>query len=104
MRLVQAFQYADKTGNVIPCGWTPEKPDDVMKPDVKGFKEYFKKHYWVVVSVNSISLFHLDTHHFRFGGYVVSCTTPMTFQAHYESSPDVGVYITLTNKYCLTAP
>lgn len=45
MRLVQAFQYADKTGNVIPCGWTPEKADDIIKPDPKSFKEYFKKHY-----------------------------------------------------------
>ena len=28
----------------------------------------------------------------------------MTYQCHYESSPDVGVFITLTNKYCITAP
>ncbi|KAH0571290.1 Peroxiredoxin [Spironucleus salmonicida] len=45
LRLVQAFQYSDKTGNVIPCGWTPEKPDDVIKPGVDAKKEYFKKHY-----------------------------------------------------------
>lgn len=28
----------------------------------------------------------------------------MTYQCHYESTPDIGVYITLTNKYCFTAP
>lgn len=45
LRLVQAFQYADKTGDVIPCGWKPEKMDDVIKPDVNGKKEYFQKHF-----------------------------------------------------------
>ena len=44
-RLVQAFQYSDKTGNVIPCGWTPDKPEDIIKPDMKDMKEYFQKHY-----------------------------------------------------------
>lgn len=44
-RLVQAFQYADKTGNVVPCGWTPEKPDDVIVPDMEKMKGYFKKHF-----------------------------------------------------------
>ena len=42
MRLVQAFQYADKTGGVIPCGWTPEKNDTII-PDPEKKKEYFSK-------------------------------------------------------------
>lgn len=26
LRVVEAFQYADENGDVIPCGWTPGKP------------------------------------------------------------------------------
>ncbi|TKR92073.1 hypothetical protein L596_006790 [Steinernema carpocapsae] len=42
IRLVQAFQYTDKHGEVCPAGWRPGK--DTMKPDVKASKEYFSKH------------------------------------------------------------
>ena len=40
LRLVQAFQYTDKHGEVCPAGWKPGKK--TMKPDVHGSKEYFK--------------------------------------------------------------
>ncbi|XP_070148793.1 peroxiredoxin 2 [Polyergus mexicanus] len=40
LRLVQAFQYTDKYGEVCPAGWKPGKK--AMKPDVVGSKEYFK--------------------------------------------------------------
>ncbi|EPY23719.1 mitochondrial tryparedoxin peroxidase, trypanosomatid typical 2-Cys peroxiredoxin [Strigomonas culicis] len=26
LRVIEAFQYADENGDVIPCGWTPGKP------------------------------------------------------------------------------
>ncbi|EYB89497.1 hypothetical protein Y032_0231g3009 [Ancylostoma ceylanicum] len=41
LRLVQAFQYTDKHGEVCPAGWTPGK--DTIKPAVKESKEYFNK-------------------------------------------------------------
>ncbi|TNJ26791.1 Peroxiredoxin 1 [Giardia muris] len=41
-RLVQAFQYADKTGGDIPCGWTPEN-NATINPDPEKKKEYFSK-------------------------------------------------------------
>ncbi|KAK6737412.1 hypothetical protein RB195_019862 [Necator americanus] len=41
LRLVQAFQYTDKHGEVCPAGWTPGK--DTIKPGVKDSKEYFNK-------------------------------------------------------------
>nr|CCC91983.1 putative tryparedoxin peroxidase [Trypanosoma congolense IL3000] len=40
LRVVQAFQYADKNGDVIPCNWKPGK--ETMKPEKA--KEYFEKH------------------------------------------------------------
>ncbi|XP_071866917.1 peroxiredoxin 2 [Bombus fervidus] len=40
LRLVQAFQYTDKHGEVCPAGWKPGKK--TMKPDVAASKEYFK--------------------------------------------------------------
>ena len=42
LRLVEAYQYTAKHGEVCPAGWTKGK--DTMKPDVQGSKEYFKKH------------------------------------------------------------
>jgi alkyl hydroperoxide reductase subunit AhpC len=42
LRLVQAFQFTDKHGEVCPAGWNPGA--DTIKPDVKGSKEYFSKH------------------------------------------------------------
>jgi len=42
LRLVQAFQYTDKHGEVCPANWTPGQ--DTMKPDPSGKLEYFEKH------------------------------------------------------------
>ncbi|KAI1709936.1 ahpC/TSA family domain-containing protein [Ditylenchus destructor] len=41
LRLVQAFQYVEKHGEVCPAGWTPGK--DTIKPDPKGSQQYFGK-------------------------------------------------------------
>ncbi|KAK2162023.1 hypothetical protein LSH36_106g04010, partial [Paralvinella palmiformis] len=41
LRLVQAFQFTDKHGEVCPAGWKPGK--DTMKPDPKGSQSYFQK-------------------------------------------------------------
>nr|AAU84951.1 thioredoxin peroxidase [Branchiostoma belcheri tsingtauense] len=41
LRLVQAFQFTDKHGEVCPAGWKPGA--DTIKPDVKNSKEYFSK-------------------------------------------------------------
>ncbi|CAH1243031.1 PRDX1 [Branchiostoma lanceolatum] len=41
LRLVQAFQFTDKHGEVCPAGWKPGA--DTIKPDVKDSKEYFSK-------------------------------------------------------------
>ncbi|CAL2033427.1 unnamed protein product [Caenorhabditis brenneri] len=42
LRLVQAFQFVEKHGEVCPAGWTPGS--DTIKPGVKESQEYFKKH------------------------------------------------------------
>jgi peroxiredoxin 1 len=41
LRLVQAFQFTDKHGEVCPAGWKPGS--DTMKPDPSGSKAYFQK-------------------------------------------------------------
>jgi len=41
LRLVQAFQYTDKHGEVCPAGWKPGS--DTIKPEVAGSKSYFSK-------------------------------------------------------------
>uniref|UniRef100_A0A2K5SJT7 Peroxiredoxin-1 n=1 Tax=Cebus imitator TaxID=2715852 RepID=A0A2K5SJT7_CEBIM len=41
LRLVQAFQFTDKHGEVFPAGWKPG--GDAIKPDVQKSKEYFSK-------------------------------------------------------------
>merc|ERR1711988_1039428 len=41
LRLVQAFQFTDKHGEVCPAGWRPGKT--TMKADPKGSKSYFEK-------------------------------------------------------------
>uniref|UniRef100_A0A7N4NSY0 Peroxiredoxin-1 n=1 Tax=Sarcophilus harrisii TaxID=9305 RepID=A0A7N4NSY0_SARHA len=43
LRLVQAFQFTDKHGEVCPAGWKPGS--DTIKPDVRGSKEYFSKQH-----------------------------------------------------------
>ncbi|KAL8586780.1 Peroxiredoxin-2 [Nucella lapillus] len=40
IRLVQAFQFTDKHGEVCPVGWKPG--EDTIKPNVKDSKSYFK--------------------------------------------------------------
>uniref|UniRef100_F1LDA3 thioredoxin-dependent peroxiredoxin n=1 Tax=Ascaris suum TaxID=6253 RepID=F1LDA3_ASCSU len=42
LRLVLAFQFVDKHGEVCPAGWTPGA--DTIKPGVKESKAYFQKH------------------------------------------------------------
>ena len=42
LRLVEAFQYTAKHGEVCPAGWTAGS--DSMKPDPKGSQEWFNKH------------------------------------------------------------
>ncbi|XP_051897906.1 peroxiredoxin-1-like [Pristis pectinata] len=41
LRLVQAFQFTDKHGEVCPAGWKPGS--DTIKPDVEGSKKFFEK-------------------------------------------------------------
>jgi len=41
LRLVQAFQFTDKHGEVCPAGWKPG--NDTIKPGVKESKAYFSK-------------------------------------------------------------
>uniref|UniRef100_A0A2I2Z7R2 thioredoxin-dependent peroxiredoxin n=1 Tax=Gorilla gorilla gorilla TaxID=9595 RepID=A0A2I2Z7R2_GORGO len=41
LRLVQAFQFTDKHGEVCLAGWKPGS--DTIKPDVQKSKEYFSK-------------------------------------------------------------
>jgi len=41
IRLVKAFQFVDKEGEVCPCNWTPDSP--TIKPDPVKSKEYFEK-------------------------------------------------------------
>lgn len=43
LRLVKAFQYADKYGEVCPANWKPG--DDAIKPDQDKSKEYFENTY-----------------------------------------------------------
>eukprot|EP01064_Diplonema_japonicum_P003209 TRINITY_DN120_c0_g1_i1.p1 TRINITY_DN120_c0_g1~~TRINITY_DN120_c0_g1_i1.p1 ORF type:complete len:201 (+),score=85.26 TRINITY_DN120_c0_g1_i1:67-669(+) len=40
LRVVQAFQYNDEHGEVVPCGWKPG--DKTMKADPKGSLEFFE--------------------------------------------------------------
>lgn len=41
LRVLEAFQYVAKHGEVCPANW--KKGSDTMKPDPKGSQEYFKK-------------------------------------------------------------
>jgi alkyl hydroperoxide reductase subunit AhpC len=41
LRVLEAFQYVEKHGEVCPANW--KKGADTMKPDPKGSQEYFKK-------------------------------------------------------------
>uniref|UniRef100_G3MMI1 thioredoxin-dependent peroxiredoxin n=2 Tax=Amblyomma TaxID=6942 RepID=G3MMI1_AMBMU len=41
LRLVKAFQFVEKHGEVCPAGWQPDSP--TIKPDPKNAQEYFSK-------------------------------------------------------------
>lgn len=41
LRLVRAFQYTDKHGEVCPANWRPG--DETIKPDPQGSREFFRK-------------------------------------------------------------
>ncbi|KAH8024160.1 hypothetical protein HPB51_021781 [Rhipicephalus microplus] len=41
LRLVKAFQFVEKHGEVCPAGWQPDSP--TIKPDPKSSQEYFNK-------------------------------------------------------------
>ncbi|XP_013781245.1 peroxiredoxin-like isoform X1 [Limulus polyphemus] len=41
LRLIKAFQFVEKHGEVCPAGWQPDSPS--IKPDPKGSLEYFQK-------------------------------------------------------------
>ncbi|XP_020795219.2 peroxiredoxin-1 isoform X2 [Boleophthalmus pectinirostris] len=41
LRLVQAFQFTDKYGEVCPAGWKPGS--DTIKPDIQKSKDFFSK-------------------------------------------------------------
>ncbi len=41
LRVIKAFQYVEKHGEVCPANWDEGK--DTIKPDPKGSKEYFRK-------------------------------------------------------------
>ncbi len=42
LRLIEAFQFVEKHGEVCPANWKPGA--DTMKPDPVGSQSYFKKH------------------------------------------------------------
>ena len=42
LRLIEAFQFTDKHGEVCPAGWT--QGSDTIKPNPSGSKSYFSKH------------------------------------------------------------
>ncbi|KAM7363421.1 peroxiredoxin 3 [Cochliomyia hominivorax] len=44
LRLIKAFQFVEKHGEVCPANWNPESNPDTIKPDVQESKEYFSKH------------------------------------------------------------
>lgn len=41
IRLIKAFQFVEKHGEVCPANWTPDKP--TIKPDPVGSKKYFQE-------------------------------------------------------------
>lgn len=41
LRLIKAFQFVEKHGEVCPAGWVPGA--DTIKPNPEGSKEYFQK-------------------------------------------------------------
>lgn len=43
LRLIKAFQFVDKHGEVCPANWDEKKNKATIKPDPKGSQEYFSK-------------------------------------------------------------
>ncbi|KAL5284102.1 TPX1 family protein [Megaselia abdita] len=44
LRLIKAFQFVEKHGEVCPANWDPKGNPDTIKPDVQESKDYFSKH------------------------------------------------------------
>uniref|UniRef100_A0A182QA86 thioredoxin-dependent peroxiredoxin n=1 Tax=Anopheles farauti TaxID=69004 RepID=A0A182QA86_9DIPT len=44
LRLIKAFQFVEKHGEVCPANWEPEKNAATIKPNPKDSREYFEKH------------------------------------------------------------
>jgi len=44
LRLIKAFQFVEKHGEVCPANWDPKVNPDTIKPDVQDSKEYFNRH------------------------------------------------------------
>ncbi|XP_029717908.1 peroxiredoxin-2 [Aedes albopictus] len=44
LRLIKAFQFVEKHGEVCPANWDPKSNADTIKPDPKGSQSYFNKH------------------------------------------------------------
>jgi alkyl hydroperoxide reductase subunit AhpC len=42
LRLIKAFQFVEKHGEVCPANWNPETKAATIKPDPKKSLEYFK--------------------------------------------------------------
>lgn len=43
LRLIKAFQFTEKHGQVCPANWDENKNNATIKPDPKGSQEYFSK-------------------------------------------------------------
>ena len=43
LRLVKAFQFVEKHGEVCPANWDPKSNPNTIKPTPKGSLEYFNK-------------------------------------------------------------
>lgn len=45
LRLVQAFQYTDKHGEVCPSKWKPGQNEKTLKPDIKANDKYWEEEH-----------------------------------------------------------
>jgi len=43
LRLIKAFQFVEKNGEVCPANWDPKSNPDTIKPSPEASKEYFEK-------------------------------------------------------------
>ncbi|CAB4068309.1 PRDX3 [Lepeophtheirus salmonis] len=60
LRLVKAFQFVEKHGEVCPAGWTPDSP--TIKPSPNGSKDYFEK-VNEIKPVRSFTFYHSNCYH-----------------------------------------